>query len=93
MESLAIMRLLLHEGTPVVAVGVVSDRGRRGSAVRFWSVPWIAWDDSSSGGCSSGAHRPWGVARFESVRPDELQGNDHLGSLPRSLCRTTHSRT
>ena len=35
MESLAIMRLLSHEGTPVVAVGVVSDGEERGVPFDF----------------------------------------------------------
>jgi len=50
MESLAIMRLLSHEGTPVAAVRVVSDGEERGVPFDL-SVPWIAWDDSSSGAC------------------------------------------
>ena len=35
MESLAIMQLLSHEGTPVAAVRVISDGEERGVAVRF----------------------------------------------------------
>ena len=92
MESLAIARLS-HEGTSVVAVRVVSDGEERGVPFDF-ECGLDSLDDSSSGTCFlTGARRPWAVARFDPVRADELYGNDHLGSLPRSFCRTTHSRT
>ena len=93
-ESLAIMRLLSHGSTPVVAaVRMVSEGEERGVPFDF-ECGLDSLDDSSSGTCFlTGARRPWAVARFDPVRADELYGNDHLGSLPRSFCRTTHSRT
>jgi len=85
MESLAIMRLLSHESTPVAAVRVVSDGEERGVPFDFECALdslgrlhlWRLFPKTPP---------PWGVARFDPVRADELQGNDHLGSLSRSLC-------
>jgi len=78
MESLAIMRLLSHESTPVAAVRVVSDGEERGVPFDFECALdslgrlhlWRLFPKTPP---------PWGVARFDPVRADELQGNDHLG--------------